>query len=51
VQDDLKSIKEKLETIEDATTELMMGGDTVRAAFSFSLARVLRARAMLRCAY
>eukprot|EP00614_Pseudopedinella_elastica_P006556 CAMPEP_0172588624 /NCGR_PEP_ID=MMETSP1068-20121228/7503_1 /TAXON_ID=35684 /ORGANISM="Pseudopedinella elastica, Strain CCMP716" /LENGTH=125 /DNA_ID=CAMNT_0013384009 /DNA_START=49 /DNA_END=426 /DNA_ORIENTATION=+ len=30
VQSDLKVVKERLETLEDATTELMMGGDTVR---------------------
>mmetsp|Transcript_235 Transcript_235/g.283 ORF Transcript_235/g.283 Transcript_235/m.283 type:complete len:130 (+) Transcript_235:8-397(+) len=30
IQDDMKVSKEKLETLEDATTELMMGGDSVR---------------------
>ena len=30
IQDDLKATKALLETIEDATTELMMGSETVR---------------------
>ena len=30
IQVDIKGIEEKLEHLEDATTELMMGGDTVR---------------------
>jgi hypothetical protein len=30
IQTDTKSFKDKLEHLEDATTELMMGGDTVR---------------------
>ena len=30
IQGDIKGIEEKLEHLEDATTELMMGGDTVR---------------------
>ncbi len=30
IQQDSKGLKEKLEHLEDATTELMMGGDSVR---------------------